>query len=203
MNSESAHFVSMKEATPWLCAMLQSDQVTSGQLARMRRTKLSDPVSDVWWILARLEVFKLDRRIGQKEADQWVLLVKLLAILIKSNASLMVDEGDSRPSIHNPKIALGIALYECGDNAPKRAGYSELRLASLLDASGVQFVEKLTRMCRMLANKQQVFDCRELAALIQSESQPDAHQWARHKVAQNYYRHAATSEAAQQEEVDQ
>ena len=186
----------MIDVTPWLCSTLVSPLMQSGQLARLKRSRIDQPVADYWWLLALAERQKLNRKIHDDNTRTWIQLVKLLALLTPGarggeNSSSADDTG--KHTAHNPSVAFGKALFECGDAQASRAGFSELRLAALLDSEGQQFEEKLTRACRLLATKQQRFNCCELAQCIQFSSGSQGYESTRNKIARDYYRRAASN----------
>ena len=134
--------------------------------------------------------------------------VKALALMtlsgtpVKSKAGASVEGTDApddqqgvsvkpdvplRGSMHQPSRALGAAL--------SAAGYSERRLAALLNASERQLEEQLIRACRFLLAKKESFDCRELADLIfVQDVLKEQHDRVRQKIARSYFRTTVKNE---------
>ena len=200
--------VSYRDCVGWLCHVLASESTTSGQLATLRKQSVDSPSPVCWWLLARLEHSKLQREISGNSQRGWYMLVKLLALMtlsgtpVKSKTPLFVEgtgaTGDQqgasvkpgvalRGSMHQPSRTLGAAL--------SAAGYSERRLAALLNAGDRQLEEQLIRACRFLLAKKESFDCRELADLIfvqdSLNEQPDR---VRQKIARAYFRTSVKKE---------
>jgi len=200
--------ISYRDCVSWLCGVLASEGTNSGQLASLRKQSVDSPSPSCWWLLARLEHSKLQREISKSSERNWHMLIKVLALMtlsgtpvqskseVKTNGSEVPDDqseiskksnGPRRGSMHQPSRALGTAL--------SAAGYSERRLAALLNARGIQLEEQLIRACRFLLAKKEPFDCRELADLIfLQDSLREPHERVRQLIARAYFRAAVKKE---------
>lgn len=198
-----------RDCVGWLCYVLSSEGTNSGQLSSLRKQSVDSPSPVSWWLIARVEHNKLHREINLNTERSWHMLVKALALLtlsgtpVKSNTAAPSEASDAskdqdvlnhapdvplRGSLHRPDRALGAALFA--------AGYSEHRLATLLNARDVQLEEALIRTCRFLLAKKEAFDCRELADLIFLQNPiTEQHDQVRQKIARAYFRSAVKKDS--------
>lgn len=196
----SSQMTSPRECVGWLCYTLASEKTSSGQLSSLRKQSATSPSPSSWWILTKLEQAKLNREIGETSQANWHSLVKMLSMLTLTGtpAKTKIDptkpngtgiEATNKPtvplrgSLHQPDRTLGTALFA--------AGYSEHRLASLLNAREGQRANQLIRTCRFLLAKKEGFDCRELADFIfSSDPEKSPYDQVRQRVARDYFRAA-------------
>jgi len=200
------NMASPRECVGWLCHVLASEMTSSGQLSSLRKQSAGSPSPSSWWLLTKLEERKLNREIGEASQYKWHTLVKLLSLLTSSGTPVRAANDmdvptdtdtetavNNRPdvplrgSLHQPSRSFGAALFA--------AGYSESRLASLLNARELQADDQLIRACRFLLAKKETFDCRELADFIfnQNPEKPQYDQ-IRQRVARGYFRAAVKHE---------
>lgn len=164
-----------------LCCWLVSGQLDNGQLAALRRSDPSAKPPAFYWLSAHIEQQLLKRDIPPYEEGQWALLIHCLSLLTPPGEPDRKDPGNSARNPHRQTIPLGLALAE--------AGFSELRLSSLLQAQGDQMAKKLVRCCRFLASKNEKFDGRDLARLISFQQPSDpGYNRIRQTIARDYYR---------------
>ncbi len=104
---------------------------------------------------------------GERER-LWAVVIQCIAILTPRGRR------SGRPSAHNPKIPMGVAI--------RRAGVSEHRLTRLLASKGSARRDQVIRLCRRLANNRASarFDLRTLARFVLSEEEHSALKIARH-----------------------
>lgn len=151
---------------------IESQEMTTGEKADLRRMEFDDPNCSVFWRLISQRGMP-----GNMEIEKWGLITHGIA-LMAHGAGLA----------HRPRIAVGQALYQGGES--RVPFYSEDRLATLLSARGPTLRRLLTRLFRMLANEGCAFNWREMAWFIlndglDSEEEADK---SRMEIAQAYYR---------------
>lgn len=138
-----------------------------GPLARLRRAKPGDGVSDFWRIYFERKLDKQPGASPDKSAD-WEWVVAALALLTPTGNDL------NKRSPH-AAMPLGKALFD--------AGVSDMRVAKVLNAPFPERRKALMRLVRMLARADARFDTRELARLLLF---PNADADLRY-LAKNYY----------------
>ena len=107
--------------------------------------------------------------------------------------ALMTRTAGPDHSAHNPRVAVGRALYR-GDQGGERAFYSADRLDRLLAARGDTFESLVARLCRTLGRAGVSFDWGEMAMFILASDGPRA-DIARGRIAARYYGAEANAEA--------
>ena len=147
---------------PWVAKYISS--LDAGMLAALRRGPFEGGGAVAFWrIISKFNV-------PEYLEYHWAVIVQAIAILTPRG------ERASRRSAHNPKLALGLALYQ--------AGISELRLARLLTARQDMRFELIIRVCRRLAtSKCNEFDLTTLTRLILYGDQK-----TEFKIARDFYR---------------
>ena len=129
---------------------IESQEMTTGEKASLRRMNPSQPDSAVFWKLVSQHRMPRNFDIGK-----WGLITHGIA-LMSHTAGLA----------HNPRRPVGQVLYEGNGDGASQGFYSENRLAALLSARGETRHRLLARMFRMLANEGCPFNWREMAWFI-------------------------------------
>lgn len=162
---------------------LAAEHFPRGDLAALRRMAPGAPDARApafYRIAARFDLF------GSPERERaWTLAVHGMALMTRT-------AGPER-SAHNPRVAVGRALYR-GDRGGERAFYSADRLDRLLAARGDPFESLVSRLCRTLGRVGVSFDWGEMAMFILAPDGPRA-DVARGRIAANYYGAEAYAEA--------
>lgn len=199
-----SNHTAFNEGVAWLCTYIASAGISNGQLATLRKEKKSGVSPVVWWLLAQVETKKLQRQLSTHEQGLWIELIHALAIMTPTGSMYnrkhdqesptetnKVEFQTIRANPHAPEIPLGRALFLAGKPDAQVAGYSELRLATLLAARNEQKKVSISRMCRFLTAKQQRFNCNELADLIfTTDTMSKKYDFIRQQIAAAYYRTA-------------
>lgn len=146
----------------------------AGDVAALRRLSPDDPGSPGFWkiVVSYLEPAGAlpDGGSSREEVEvRWAAILNVLARL---------------GPLHRPGRRLGRALAACG--------FSELRLARLLRASGEPLVHESLMAGRFLAAKGEPADVTDLARLILSDGRSDADR-VRRWIARDYYSLLITS----------
>ncbi len=152
-----------------LIHVLSDDGFPRGDLAALRRMDADAPQAPAFWRLSGRVAIPTS---GEEPLRRWALVVHGMALLA--------------PDLTTP-TRLGSALAE--------AGFSEPRLARLLNARGGQFRSLVPRLCRQLGAKGIPANWYELAPLILAEGRrEDIAQVRRREIARHYYATTAKSE---------
>lgn len=150
---------------------IESQEMTTGEKADLRRMEYNDPNCAVFWKLVSQRGMPRNM-----EVEKWGLITHGIA-LMAHGAGLA----------HRPRISVGQALCEGGGT--RVPFYSEDRLATLLSARGPTLHRLLARLFRMLANEGCAFNWREMAWFILNEGHNNEESdKSRMQIAQNYYR---------------
>lgn len=154
---------------------IESQEMTTGEKASLRRMEPSTPDSAVFWKLVS------QRGIPQNlEAGKWGLITHGIALMAHT-AGLA----------HNTRRPVGQALYEGNGDRTTSAFYSENRLSTLLSARGPTLHRLLARLFRMLASERCSFNWREMAWFILNEGHNENEaDKSRIEIARAYYRTA-------------
>ncbi len=151
---------------------IESEEMTTGEKASLRRMNPSNPHSAVFWKL--ISQRGMPRNLDIKK---WGLITHGIALMSHS-AGLA----------HNPRKPVGRVLYEGNQDQPGTAFYSEDRLATLLAARGPTLHRLLARLFRMLASKGCAFNWQEMAWFILNDGcNEERADEARIKIARAYY----------------
>lgn len=150
------------------------DHYHRGHRAALRRLNDEAPNAPAFWsLMAKCHPDALDR--GEDEIRRWGLIVRGMALMV--------------PHHHDGSREPGRVLAS--------AGFSDLRLAKLLNARGAQFREQLLRACRFLAAKGEAVDWRVFARLILAEGRDETRaERYRMDIARHYYRALRAKAAA-------
>lgn len=154
---------------------LAAEHFPRGDLAALRRMAPGAPEARApafYRIAAQFGLF------GPPDHERaWALAVHGMA--------LMTRTAGSDRSAHEPRVAVGRALYR-GDRGGERAFYSADRLDRLLAARGDAFESLVARLCRTLGRAGVSFDWGEMATFILASDGPRA-DIARGRIAARYY----------------
>ena len=151
-----------------------------GDLAALRRMVPDDPGAAAFWrLMAQHDL--LDSPVVERK---WALILHGIALMTPTGGG----DGASRTA-HDPRMAVGRALFLGGESPRSRAFYSETRLNRLLMARGTVLHALLARMFRMLAGAGVSFNWREMAQFILNDgfSERNAED-GRRRIASAYYR---------------
>lgn len=152
---------------------IESQEMTAGEKATLRRMEPSEPNSAVFWKLVSQRGIPRNLDIGK-----WGLITHGIALMAHGAGMA-----------HNPRRPVGQALYEGNDDGAIRGFYSEDRLATLLSARGETLHRLLARLFRMLASEGCSFNWREMAWFILNEgSNEEEANKSRIEIARSYYR---------------
>ena len=151
-----------------------------GDLAALRRMVPDDPGAVAFWrLMAQHDL------LGSPVVERkWALILHGIALMTPTGGG----DGASRTA-HDPRMAVGRALFLGGESARSTAFYSETRLNRLLMARGTVLRTLLARMFRMLAGAGVSFNWREMAQFILNDgfSERNAED-GRRRIASAYYR---------------
>ena len=162
---------------------LAAEHFPRGDLAALRRMAPGAPDARApafYRIAARYGLFGSPAR-----ERAWALAVHGMA--------LMTRTAGAERSSHNPRVAVGRALYR-GDRVGERAFYSADRLDRLLAARGDIFESLVARLCRTLGRAGLSFDWGEMVMFLLASDGPRA-DIARGRIAAHYYGAEASAEA--------
>ena len=158
-----------------------------GDLADLRRMKPDEPDRPVFFRLLAHHAVPEDDGRGSEWGRKWALVVHGLALMTPTGHRRESVLDLPRPSAHNPRISVGLALFVGGDPSRDRAFYPESRLNRLLCARGPVLHTLLARTFRMLGAGRP-FDWREMSTLIFQEGHDDdAADQIRYDIARSYY----------------
>ena len=151
---------------------IESQEMTTGEKAALRRMEYNDPNCSVFWKLVSQKGMP-----RTMDTEKWGLITHGIA-LMAHGAGLA----------HRPRISIGRALYEGGGS--RAPFYSEDRLATLLSARGPTLHRLLARLFRMMSNEGCAFNWREMAWFILNEGHANEEEAdkSRMEIAQSYYR---------------
>lgn len=158
-----------------------------GDLAELRRMKPDSPDKPVFWrLLAEQDL------IGNAEREsKWAMIIHGMALMTPRNPT------GGNASSHEGRTPVGQALYLGGETQRSTAYYSEARLNRFLTARGPMLRTLLTRMFRMLSSADVSFNWWEMAHFILvADSNEEAAEMARRRIARAYYRAERRSTAA-------
>ena len=164
-----------------LATAVMLQHLDSGPLAELRRIRASAGVPGFWRLVARHP-----ETIGQRQVDEWMTIVRILAILTPKG-----DAANRKP-LHNAKRRLGEVLCDGGDpdwpgsNSP-RPVLSERRLAQLMAARGKQRDVLLERAARAINRTLQSASGVNVVDIAWTLLDPDRKRVAR-RLAEPYYR---------------
>ncbi len=149
-----------------------------GELAGLRRMNPDEPDEAAFWRLMAGEGL-----LGSPAVEvKWGLVLHGIALMTPTERSA------SSRSAHNGQTPVGRALFLGGDTRRDSGFYSETRLNRLLTARGPMLRTLLTRMFRMLASANVIFNWREMANFILAdEYDEEAAERARRSIARDYY----------------
>ena len=146
--------------------------VTSGDIAELKRLDPRQPTSRVFWqVCGELNIDPKSYRLIRS----WGVVVRIIAKGIKV--------GEKRTDgAHDGSVSLGMALAN--------KGYSERRLKLLLAAKGDSVIPIVERMAGFLYSEGQKFNSSDMACLVLTEYRDGDHQSAdRIRIARDYYGH--------------
>lgn len=143
----------------------------SGDLAEMRRMNPDNPDAKIFWqYVAR-------KRLPQDDERKWALILNGMALMTRTGAEA-----------HNPKIPVGEALFNGGEEKRERGFYSDMRLKRLLTARGPMLRTLLMQLFRMMGTVRQSFNWCEMARFIlNDEDTEEQAEKARRRIARAYY----------------
>jgi len=153
-------------------------KMSTGEVAELRRFKPEGKLGPAFWklrasvLIERGELIPLES--GQEEREQrWAIILAGLARLEGPD----VVRGRS-PRLHSGEVSLGTAL--------SRAEFDPKRLDKLLEVEGHALHVNVLQVATVLAQKGQVANWTDAAALVLS----DGAEWAegvRRRIARNFY----------------
>jgi len=151
-----------------------ADHYSRGDRAALRRLNDEAPNAPAFWsLMATCHPGVLEH--GEDEIRRWALIVRGMALMA--------------PHHHDAGSKPGRVLAS--------EGFSELRLAKLLNARGTQFREQFLRACRFLAAKGAAVDWRVLARLALAEGRDETRaEKHRMDIARSYFRTLRAKAAA-------
>lgn len=173
-SQENDNNLNYGQAVGKIAKMMQTDGLSTGDLAELRRISPDEPFTPALWrILLMLDLEESPYWIGQEKWERrWATLMMGMAYC---------------SGLHNYDIPLGQALAN--------AGWSELRFVQLMRASGTTLEKHLRRVAQFLSSKNQEGNWTDVAWLLFSQSGKSGEK-VRLSISRNYY---STLYAAEQD----
>ena len=155
-------------------------------IAKIKRLDTDNPDSPAFHnMVAR---YQLDTLTPGKES-KWAWLAKNIAANTPPPG-----RNPTHPTVHNPYMPLGRALFTAGENARPSAFYSETRLNALLSTRGPSLLYQLARALSVLGQNRVATDWRQTARIVlYQDSDPQAVARELDKISKDYHRAARIS----------